>query len=236
MTYPGLFSILAAFRRVLYVTDAIARPPAPSRHDQAGRDRLERVWAKNPTSTVFARLADAYLAEDRFEEAVQICHRGLRYRPAYVTGHQVLGCCLLAAGQQDAARDAFEKVLRLDRDHPAALGFLARMADRREDFVGAESLRAQLGAVDPLKAGVMRGERGPRADVERTGPVQTSEPGLTGNGDEPKPFATLTLARLYADQGYSQEALDLATWLAESNPDADGVREFLTELQTARSD
>jgi len=218
------------------VTDTPACSPVPSRHDLAGRDRLERVWAKNPTSTVFARLADAYLDEGRFDEASDICHRGLRYRPAYVAGHLVLGRSLLAAGREEAAREAFEKVLRLDRDHPAALKELAILANGRGDVDEAQSLVDQLTVVDPLNAGVAqnRPDPGPVSGEHERAQQADTRPKAVHSGEngtsEPKPFATLTLARLYADQGHHQEAFDLAMWLSESDPDAEGVRRLLADL------
>ena len=214
------------------MTDVIASSPAPSRHDLTERDRLERVWAKNPTSTVFARLADAYFEEGRFDEAADICHRGLRYRPAYVSGHLVLGRSLLAVGKEEAAREAFEKVLRLDRDHPAALEQLAVVAHGRGDVDEAEGLLNQLAAVDPLNISVALNRRVSvrHQDTAEAPSAPTRVRTGDGGSSEPKPFATLTLARLYADQGHSQEALDLAMWLAESDPNADGVRELLTDL------
>lgn len=215
------------------MTHAIAGSPAASRHDQAERDRLERVWAKNPTSTVFARLADAYLEEGRHEEAAEICLRGLRYRPAYVAGHFILGRSLLAAGKEEAARDAFLKVLRLDRDHPAALGQLATLARTMGDAEMADSYLSQVAVVDPLEVDTSPVPRA--SDGERIGILEPSvEVGRPPDSQEPKPFATVTLARLYADQGHCQEALDLATWLARYDPDAEGVQELIFELEAAR--
>ena len=90
-------------------------------------NRLEKICAKNPTSILFARLADAYLSRGDVKRASEVCRRGLRYRPSYVTGHVVMGKCHLAAGRLEEARQEFHKVLQLDPDHVAAFWHLGRV-------------------------------------------------------------------------------------------------------------
>lgn len=88
---------------------------------------LERVIAKNPTSSLFARLADALLQKGELNRAVEVCRQGLRYRPSYVSGHVVLGKCHFAACKFDEARRAFNKALHLDPCHTVAIYFLGRI-------------------------------------------------------------------------------------------------------------
>ena len=90
-------------------------------------NRLEKICAKNPTSILFARLADAYLSRGDVKRASEVCRRGLRYRPSYVTGHVVMGKCHLAAGRLEEARQEFHKVLQLDPDHVAAFWHLGQV-------------------------------------------------------------------------------------------------------------
>ena len=65
--------------------------------------KLGKICAKNPTSILFARLADGFLRQGKVKQAVEICRRGLRYRPSYVTGHLVMGNCHLAVGRLEEA-------------------------------------------------------------------------------------------------------------------------------------
>ena len=88
---------------------------------------LERIISKNPTSSLFARLADAYLQSGDVDRAIEICEQGLRYRPSYVSGHVVLGKSRFSARKFEEARRAFNKVLHLDPQHAVAIWYLGRI-------------------------------------------------------------------------------------------------------------
>ena len=89
--------------------------------------KLEEICARNPTSVLFARLADGVLRQGDVKRASEICRRGLRYRPSYVTGHLVMGKCHIAAGRLEEARQAFHRVLQLDQDNLAAFWHLGQI-------------------------------------------------------------------------------------------------------------
>ena len=90
-------------------------------------EKLEKICSKNPTSILFARLAEGFLKQGQVKRAAEICRQGLRYRPSYVAGHVVMGKCHLAGGFFEEARQEFQKVLQLDADHPAALWYLGQI-------------------------------------------------------------------------------------------------------------
>lgn len=90
-------------------------------------EKLEKICSKNPTSILFARLAEGFLEHGQVKRATEICRQGLRYRPSYVAGHVVMGKCHLAVGHFEEARQEFQKVLQLDADHPAALWHLGQI-------------------------------------------------------------------------------------------------------------
>lgn len=102
-------------------------------------DKLEKICAKNPTSILFARLADGLLSLGHTKRATEVCRLGLRYRPSYVAGHVVMGKCHLSAGRLEEARQEFQKVLQLDADHPAALWHLGKI----DQQMGWEDLALQ---------------------------------------------------------------------------------------------
>lgn len=90
-------------------------------------EKLQKICAKNPTSILFARLADGLLLQGDVIRAIEVCRQGLRYRPSYVAGHVVMGKCHLAAGHYEEARLEFQKVLQLDADHLSALWHLGKI-------------------------------------------------------------------------------------------------------------
>jgi tetratricopeptide (TPR) repeat protein len=67
-------------------------------------ERLRQAALKDPAQLV--RLADALVANDRAEEAVQACRRGLMSRPDDVPLRLALGRALSAAGQLEEAQEA----------------------------------------------------------------------------------------------------------------------------------
>ena len=67
-------------------------------------ERLRQAALKDPAQLV--RLADALVANDRSEEAVQACRRGLSARPDDIPLRLALGRALSAAGQLEEAQAA----------------------------------------------------------------------------------------------------------------------------------
>lgn len=81
---------------------------------------LQGKLEKNESSILFARLADAYLQMDRVDEAIELCERGIKKHPYYVTGHYVLGKCYLRKKLFDQAEKELKRVLLFDPKYIAA--------------------------------------------------------------------------------------------------------------------
>jgi len=81
---------------------------------------LQGKLDKNEDSILFARLADAYLQMDRVSEAIELCEKGIKKHPYYVTGHYVLGKCYLKKKLFDQAEKELKRVLLFDPKYIAA--------------------------------------------------------------------------------------------------------------------
>lgn len=81
---------------------------------------LEGKLSKNENSILFARLADAYLQMDRIDDAIELCEKGMRKHPYYVTGHYVLGKCYIKKKLFDQAEKELKRVLLFDPKYIAA--------------------------------------------------------------------------------------------------------------------
>ncbi len=90
--------------------------------------KLEKICNENPTSILFARLADGLLRQGEVARAIEVCRRGLRYRPSYSAGHVVMGKCYHAAGHYGEAHLEFQKVLQLDAGHLVARWYMGKIA------------------------------------------------------------------------------------------------------------
>ncbi|NLP09738.1 tetratricopeptide repeat protein [bacterium] len=76
--------------------------------------KLNEHLQQKPSSMLFARLADRYLALNEIEKAIDICQSGLRHHPDYSSAHFVLAKCYFARKQYDEAERRLKRVLRLE--------------------------------------------------------------------------------------------------------------------------
>ena len=81
---------------------------------------LQGKLEKKEDSILFARLADAYLQMDRVDDAIELCEKGIKKHPFYVTGHYVLGKCYLKKKLFDQAEKELKRVLLFDPKYIAA--------------------------------------------------------------------------------------------------------------------
>jgi len=75
------------------------------------REYLRR-FQEDPTSRVFAPLAEAYRKLGRVDEAIEICREGLEHHPDFYSGRVALAKCLVDKKDYQAARDELERVVR----------------------------------------------------------------------------------------------------------------------------
>lgn len=111
--------------------------------------KLEQRMRENPEGRAFAPLADAYRKAGEVARALEIVRRGLLHHRDYVSGHIVLGRCLVDRGDDDEARQAFEHVLELDPENVIALRMLSEVAERAGAIDEALDWLERLLEVDP---------------------------------------------------------------------------------------
>jgi predicted Zn-dependent protease len=63
---------------------------------------LRRRVEADPTSIAFAALAEEYRRLGRFQDAVDVCRRGLARHPAYLSARVTLGRALIELDQLEA--------------------------------------------------------------------------------------------------------------------------------------
>lgn len=111
---------------------------------------LEEHLKKNPESILFARLAEAYLKDQKFNEAIAVCEEGLKKHPYYVTGHLVLGKCYLANKLYDQAEKEFKRVLLFDPKYLAAHKYYGDLMQEIGWENTCESSYKKILQIDPL--------------------------------------------------------------------------------------
>lgn len=211
------------------------------------------LLAKDPYSTIFVPLSEAYRQMDMLDEAVAVAQQGIMDNPAFAAGYVALGSAFAAQGLVDQAIGEFEKALILDNRHLPALKELAKIKMTRQDSAGARELLEQAKAIkgnDPevlkLVAAVAPSQPAAAAPAASPAPeppvpapapsfeideVQetVSAPFLSGKGVEP--IATATLAEIYIRQGLPQKALKVYRDLLKVEPHNDQLRQRLILLK-----
>jgi tetratricopeptide (TPR) repeat protein len=116
---------------------------------QSEIEKLEQRYRENPDQW-FAALADSYRKAGSLDLALDVVQAGLSKRPNYVSGHIVLGRCLLQKPDDVAANQAFEKVLALDAENVIALKALSEISERAGRLADAQRWLTRLLEVDPM--------------------------------------------------------------------------------------
>ncbi len=160
-------------------------------------ERLTELYEKDPTSRVFAPLADSYRKSGLYDEAVDILKKGLEFHPDYVSAHLVLGRCYHEKNMLQLAKASFEKVLELDQQNIIALRLLGDILHSMDDRKGALSRYHQVLAIDPANSEIQEliSRIGPVPDEHRADPQPIEPSALTTLGssisenqvDEPGP-------------------------------------------------
>jgi chemotaxis protein methyltransferase WspC len=124
---------------------AEARAPAPAAAKPAP------VVTPPPAPALGSAMSAARVLADsgKLAEARAACDALIRANPTDPDAFALLGVIHLAAGNEDAAHDAFGKALYLTPDHLEALSHMIGLCERRGNTARAAALRKRLAALDP---------------------------------------------------------------------------------------
>jgi len=132
---------------------------------------------QNPSSMLFARLADRYLALNEIEKAIDICQSGLRHHPDYSSAYFVLAKCYFARKQYDEAERRLKRVLRLEptflQAHKLYSDLMAEIGWTQSSHTSLRRIRE----IDPLYPLTIEEEpTGSSADSYAASPMTPSAP------------------------------------------------------------
>ncbi len=207
-----------------------------------GLDDLFEKYRKSPDSYVFVLLADACRKIHRIDEALEICGKGIDHHPRYASGYVVKGKCHYDLNDHDTAKDTFEQVLTLDENNLVALKYLGMIAADRGHFDSARDYFQHILQPDPDNKAIKETMRlveekeqdGGRGEAESTEVDSTSgvtlEAASSGGLETSDELATLTLADIFASQGYNDKAIKICEELLKKNPRNQVVREKMKSL------
>jgi tetratricopeptide (TPR) repeat protein len=226
--------------------------------DHRELDELFERYRLAPKSHVFAPLADACRKAGMIEEALEICARGVKAQPRYASGFVVQGKCLYDAGRAADAEATFRRVLEFDANNLVALKYLGIIHAERGDGARARHYFDHILALDPENREIRgRIDDGPapapdarerEATVSPAPPrpdeVATELPEVEDEDFEGEPItlrdeavtsdeiATMTLADIYASQGYTSKALKIYREVLRRQPGDALLRQRIESLES----
>ena len=169
--------------------------------------RYYKQWQEDPSSIVFAPIAEFFLKYDLIDEAFKVCRAGVRRHPNLVSGRIVMAKIHLARGNWEEAEDELREVLSVVPNNATARELMDEVASQRE----GETLSGVAGrsrAFVPLTEGVAK-------DPEK---------------DAGPPWKTVTMANIYASQGHLSKARGIYESILTSDPENEAARRGLAAL------
>lgn len=191
--------------------------------------RYEERLAKDPTSLVFAPLADAYRKAGRIKDAIALSKDGLARYPHYSTARLILAKALLADGDQDAALAELTELVARSPEDVRCHRLLADLYLGRGNVDQAVWHLERVVAMEPANREAQTALellKGPRSD----GPGQ----GLTRLLEDDT-FVTTTFGNLCLQQGLLDDAAQIFVRLLRKDPENQEARRRLEETLQART-
>lgn len=196
-----------------------------------------QIVSKDPSSTAFVPLAEAYRQVGLLDDALEAARLGTRMLPHFSPGFSTMGRILGQMGRIDEAMSAYARALSLDRQSQAALVGLARLHLIRAERDQARKILKQAAEFHPDDEKItdmLNALDLPRPWDEIKQAPQVQEPAIDEEAaaeEHAEPIPTATLAEIYIKQGLTDKAIKIYRDLLEQNPDNETVKRRLNELQ-----
>lgn len=171
------------------------------------------ILQKDPGSTIFVSLSEAYRKMGHLDDARQIVETGLDLHPDFSPGYIVLARILCQQSAYEASRSAFLKALQLDGNSLAGLVGFARLCVLTGEIGQARELLLQARGLSPADPVINK--------FLNSLPVAAKEPETAAPAPQvvSAPLITATLADLYLKQGLPDKALEILRELLRNDPD-----------------
>ncbi|HEY5674846.1 MAG TPA: tetratricopeptide repeat protein [Malonomonas sp.] len=198
------------------------------------------IWAKDPSSTIFVSLGEAYRKMGMLDDARDVVERGLVRNPDFSPAHIVLARILCQQGDYSGSEASFQRALDSDQGSLAALVGYARLSillghenRARKLLLAARNISPADSIINKLLLSLPE-QLDPEPEVtpgveEELYAEESAEP------VEPQakeiPLASVTLAELYLKQGLESEALEMYRRLSAQKPNDLMLRRQIKSLE-----
>jgi len=202
--------------------------------------RYYNAWRENPSSIVFAPVADYFLMYGKAEDAITVCKEGLKHNPDSVSGRMVMAKAYLIRGELEEADKELERVLDLVPTHSRAQELrieidLALRGEIERPTVVVKPV------VEPVEPAAATAESEPFEEKSAATPVEV-EPAVETTDEwdrstasiEPAAWQTVTMAKIYATQGHDEKARSIYQAILSQDPANEAARDGLHDLGGGR--
>ncbi len=189
------------------------------------------ILAKDPHSTVFVTLGDAYRQLGRLDEALEIARKGVQGLTWFSPGHVVLGQILMARGETGEALGCFNKALTLDGESIAAFKGLAAIYCQKGQADLARQVLERAEQIHPGNSSIQHMLNRLSAVTEEPANAAAVAPQADQEQPVEAPIATTTIAELFVKQGLLSQACQVYRDILQADPDNGQVRAKLIELE-----
>ncbi len=196
-----------------------------------------QIVSKDPSSTAFVPLAEAYRQIGLLDDALEATKLGTRMLPHFSPGFATMGRVLGQMGRIDEAMSSYAKSLSIDRQCQAALVGLARLHLIRGERDQARKILCEAAVFHPddnkisdmlIALDLPR----PWSEIKL---ISESKPSVISTKmpleEQGTPIPTATLAEIYVKQGLLDKAITVYAEILRHNPDNSTARERLVQLQ-----
>jgi predicted Zn-dependent protease len=211
VSLPGVFlfwclvsTVVLDFGVILTIMHAMI----PEIADNATFLRYQQIWSANPSSVVFAPLAEMLILHKCYEEAITVCKKGLEKNPKMISGRVALARAYVHVGNYNRATQEVQVILGKYPAHTEALE-ISKICEGHQGAsttkVEGSSLPRQVKSVDPFAASTLN-------------PVEDNR------------WYTVTMAEIYAAQGNLDMAKKIYNGLLEREPENIKAKKGLEKL------
>lgn len=169
--------------------------------------RYYRQWQDDPSSIVFAPIAEFFLRYSLVDEAFKVCRAGVRRHPNLVSGRIVMAKIHLKRGNWEEAEDELRAVLSVVPSNKTALELMDEVSSLREG-------ERASGGFSRARAFVPLSEKPAEEAAKDAGPQ----------------WRTVTMAGIYASQGHMEKARGIYESILISDPNNEAARRGLETL------
>ncbi|MCX8094259.1 MAG: tetratricopeptide repeat protein [Candidatus Goldbacteria bacterium] len=204
-------------------------------------EELKKKLSQNPDSLIFVPLADAYRKAGLYDEAIEVCKKGLEKHPTYTSARVVLGRVYIEKNKFDEAIQELKKVESVDSDNIMVHTMLGNMYLKKKMYAEAVEQFQRVLSLNPEDIEIQEKlKEALSAKQEITKPVEKEEKKEQINSSEKqgkiveKPQIdiqkSLKAAELYTKKEDFEKAIEVYKELLDLDPENIVVQQRLREV------